>query len=106
MKVILTENAEENLWQIYRYHSDYDEAYADTFQSGLDDFIFSSLSQHPKLGTVYNPSIGLYRMVYLKRYNIYYVVKPDALYIVYILDGRMEINMTLGEPDAPLPDLR
>lgn len=52
MKVILTESAEENLWQIYRYHSDYNKAYADTFQSDLNDFILTSLSQHPKLGTV------------------------------------------------------
>lgn len=105
MKVILTENAEDNLWQIYTYHADYSETYAETFQAELTDFIFTSLSQHPELGTVYNQSISLYRMVYSGRYNIYYTLKPDALYIVYVLDGRMQINMTLGEPDAQLPDL-
>lgn len=105
MKVILTDNAEDNLWQIYRYHADYSEAYAETFQAELTDFIFTSLSEHPELGTIYNPSISLHRMVYSERYNIYYVLKPDALYIVYVLDGRMQINMSLGEPDATLPDI-
>ena len=105
MKVILTENAEENLWQIYRYHANYSETYADTFQSGLTDFIFSSLSKHPELGNVYNASINLRRMVYDKRYIIYYVLEADALYIVYVLDGRMQINTDLTRPDAELPNL-
>lgn len=104
MKVILTENAEENLWQIYRYHAGYSESYADAFQSGLTDFIFTALSKHPELGTVYNAAISLRRIVYDKRYIIYYVLKPDALYIVYVLDGRMQINANLAEPDASLPE--
>ena len=35
MKVILTENAEENLWQIYKDHSDYSIEYADKAQCGF-----------------------------------------------------------------------
>ena len=102
MKVRITENAEENLWQIYRYHSDYSIDYAEQFQADLTDFIFASLSQHPKMGTLYNPGQGVYRMVYDGRYNIYYVLR-DALYIVYVLDGRMQLNLSLAEPDIDLP---
>lgn len=104
MKVILTESAEENLWQIYRYHSDYSLDYADGFQTNLTDFIFTNLSQHPKMGTLYNPLKGVYRMVYDGRYNIFYVLR-DALYIVYVLDGRMLLNFDLADSDAKLPTL-
>lgn len=104
MKVILTENAEENLWHIYRYHADYGSNYADQFQMELSDFIFSTLSRQPQMGTLYNPVQKVYRMVYDGRYNIYYVIR-DALYIVYVLDGRMLLNVELTDPDATLPTI-
>jgi plasmid stabilization system protein ParE len=104
MKVILTENAEENLWQIYNYHADYSEDYADQFQATISDFISSTLAGQPKMGTLYNPEQEVYRIVYDRRYNIYYVIQ-DALYIVYILDGRILLNIELADPDAALPTI-
>ena len=76
--------------------------YAEEFQDAINGFIFDNLSVHPKLGTLYNPIKEIYRMVYDGRYNIYYVIR-DALYIVYILDGRMQLNMDLADPDVELP---
>ena len=105
MKVILTENAEDNLWAIYRYHTEYSEDYAEQFQDKFDDFVFTSLSRHPKMGTLYNPVKEVYRMVYEGRYNIYYVIRDNGLYIVYVLDGRLQLNLKLAEPDAELPPL-
>lgn len=105
MKVRITENAEENLWQIYRYHAGYSTDYAEEFQETINGFIFDNLSVHPKLGGLYNPIKEIYRMVYGGRYNIYYVIR-DVLYIVYILDGRMQLNMDLAEPDVELPTIR
>lgn len=104
MKIILTENAEENLWQIYRFHADYSLDYANQFQADLSEFIFSNLSQHPKMGTLYNPATSVYRMVYDGRYNVYYVLK-NALYIVYILDGRMQLNVSLSDQPSDLPPI-
>lgn len=105
MKVILTETAEENLWQIYRYHAEYDIDYADSFQSKLSDFLFSILSSQPEMGTLYNPAQHVYRLVYDGRYNVYYVIR-DALYIVYVLDGRMMLNVELADPEVTLPTIR
>lgn len=105
MKVILTENAEDNLWTIYRYHAEYSEDYAEQFQGRFDDFVFTSLSRCPKMGTLYNPVKQVYRMVLEGRYNIYYVIRDDGLYIVYVLDGRLQLNLKLAEPDAELPPL-
>ena len=105
MKVRITENAEENLWQIYRYHTGYSADYAEEFQEVISGFIFDDLSVRPRLGTLFNPDREIYRMVYDGRYNIYYVIR-DALYIVYILDGRMQLNMDLADSDVELPIIR
>ncbi|PHS24603.1 MAG: hypothetical protein COA84_08905 [Robiginitomaculum sp.] len=105
MKIHITLSAEENLWQIYRYHADYSHDYADAFHGKLTAFIFETLGQHPKIGTLYNPEKSLYRLIYEGRYNIYYVAQNNALYIVYILDGRLQLNMDIAEPEAPLPPL-
>lgn len=48
MKVILTESAEENLWQIYLYHSNYSIDYADKIQAELSDFIFQRFLPNQK----------------------------------------------------------
>lgn len=105
MKVILTETAEENLWQIYRYHADYDIDYADRFQSELSEFLFELLSSHPEMGTLYNPSQHVFCLVYDGRYNVYYVIR-DALYSVCVLDGRVLLNLELADPDVDLPTTR
>ncbi len=105
MKIHITENAEENLWQIYRYHADYSHDYADEFQHKIAVFIFDSLAQYPEIGTLFNEEKGLYRLVYEGRYNIYYMGQNDALYIVYILDGRLQLNTDIAEPDMPIPSL-
>jgi len=102
VKVRITENAENNLWQIYRYHAGYSASYAEDFQNAFSAFIFEHLCAHPKLGTLYNPAKEVYRMVYDGRYNIYYVIR-DAIYIIYVLDGRLQLNMDLSNPDIELP---
>jgi hypothetical protein len=42
--------------------------------------------------------------LYDGRYNIYYVIR-GALYIVFILDGRMQLNTDLADPDVELPTI-
>ena len=95
----------KNLWQIYRYHAGYSHEFADEFQGRIATFIFDNLAQYPKIGTLFNEEKSLYRLVYERRYNIYYVAQDDALYIVYILDGRLQLNAEIAGPDALLPSL-
>lgn len=105
MKIHITENAEKNLWQIYRYHADYSHSFADEFQHKITTFVFENLARYPEIGTLFNEEKGLYRLVYEGRYNIYYVARDDALYIVYILDGRLQLNTDIADPDTSLPSL-
>lgn len=106
MKLYITENAEENLWQIYLYHAKYSHHYADEFHHKITAFIFENLAPYPQIGTLCNKEKSLYRIVYKGRYNIYYVAQADALYIVYILDGRLQLNTDIADPALPLPPLK
>lgn len=77
MKVTITQSAKNSLFEIYAYHLDYSEQYADAFQYKIDEFIVQNLTAFPKLGHEYNKDKGLYRLIYDARYNIYYQLQGD-----------------------------
>jgi len=97
MKVIITQNTEDNLETIFHYHAEHSLTFADRFYDGIVSFIIENISQFPRLGREYNTNSGLRKLVYDGNYNIYYLVKNDAAFIVYILDGRRMLNETLGD---------
>jgi len=70
------------------------------------DFIISNLTAHSKLGHVYNEAQNLYRLIYKQRYNIYYLIIDDTIFILYILDGRLLLNEELVEADVTLPPIK
>jgi len=102
MDVILTLNAEDNLWQIYKYHSAYSEDYAVNFQTDITRYLISTLSRHPELGRLYNESKGIRRLVYETRYNVYYTV-GETVNVIFILDGRLQLNLGLVSSDLDFP---
>lgn len=97
MKVIITESASDSLWPIYEYHCQYSENYADDFQHEIDRFILEHLSANPMLGHLYHDGREIRRLIFQKRYNIYYIVRNDAVYVLFIFDGRMGINQDIEE---------
>ena len=103
MQVIITKNAEDNLGEIYAYHLDYSEAHADSFYDELTQFIIENLSEHPLMGHVHNSEKGIYRLIYCGRYNTYYTIEDDQLFILFIIDGHLSLNAELAEPDIELP---
>lgn len=105
MKVHFTKNSEKNLSKIHIYHRDYSLDYADSFYDDITDFILKNLSQHPKIGHIYNAEKGIYRLVFMGRYNVYYLLQDDMVFILYILDGRVSFNITLSTSDANIPAL-
>ncbi len=106
MKIHFTEHAEENLTTIYAYQCEYAREFAESFNDEIVDFIISNLTDHPKLGYVYNQAQSLYRIIYKQRYNIYYLIRNDTIFILYILDGRLLLNEGLGEVDVTLPPVK
>ena len=105
MKVVMTQSASESLWPIYLYHSDYSQDYAETFQYEIDRFILERLSSNPLLGHLYHEGRGIRRLIFQKRYNIYYTVRDEAVYILFVFDGRMDINSELQAHGLNVDDL-
>ena len=105
MKVIITQTAEDSLEEIYRYKCEYSVAHADEFLSDIYAFTTESLSQFPRLGHVYNSKRGLFRLIYAKAFNIYYTIRDQEVFVLFIIDGAISMNQELADPAVSLPDL-
>jgi len=46
---------------------------------------------------VYHEERGIRRLVFRKRYNIYYTVREDVVFVLFVFGGRMDINSQLRE---------
>ena len=105
MKVIITQTAEDSLEEIYRYKCEYSVAHADEFLSDIYGFTTENLSQFPRLGHVYNPERGLFRLIYGKAFNIYYTIREQEVFVLFIIDGSISLNQELADPKVTLPEL-
>lgn len=101
MKVTITNAADESLWPIYLYHLKYSQDYADQFQRDLDRFLVDVLGQNPHLGRLYHPARDIRRVVYEKRYNVYYTIREirseETLFVLFVFDGRMQVNQDIED---------
>ncbi len=97
MKVVITDSASESLWPIYLHHLDYSQNYAETFQYEIDRFMVEHLSRNPLLGHLYHEARGIRRIIFRKRYNVYYSVHNETVFVLFIFDGRMNINQKIGD---------
>lgn len=100
MKVVITQTAEASLEEIYRYKCEYSIAHADDFLDEIYDFIIKNLSEFPHLGRVYNEARGLFRLVYRKGFNIYYTIGEQEVFVLFIIDGALNFNQELADPDT------
>jgi plasmid stabilization system protein ParE len=105
MKVIITQTAEDSLEEIHRYKCDYSVAHADEFLSNIYAFTTENLSEFPRLGRVYNPERGLFRLIYAKAFNIYYIIREQEVFVLFIIDGSVSLNQDLADPKVSLPEI-
>jgi len=103
MQVIITQNAEDNLGEIYAYHTEYSLTYADSFHDELTRFIMENLSDHPRMGHVHNPEKQIFRLIYEGRYNTYYTIEGNQVFVLFIIDGRLSLNAELAGPNVESP---
>lgn len=68
-----------------------------TFQYEIDRFIVENLSANPLLGHLYHKARSIRRIIFEKRYNIYYTIRDDSVFVMFIFDGRMDINQQIKE---------
>jgi plasmid stabilization system protein ParE len=97
MKVVITDSASESLLPIYLYHLDYSQEYAEVFQYEIDRFIVEHLRSNPLLGHLYHEARGIRRIIFKKRYNVYYTVRSETVFVLFVFDGRVEINQDIEE---------
>lgn len=105
MKVVITDSASESLWPIYLHHLDYSHNYADAFQFEIDRFIVGKLCNNPLLGHVYHEESGIRRLIFKKCYNVYYTVRREAIFVLFIFDGRMGINQAIEAEGLNVEDI-
>jgi plasmid stabilization system protein ParE len=105
MKVIITQSAEDSLGEIYRYKCEYSVTHADEFLSNIYVFTNENLSQFPRLGHVYNSERALFRLIYAKAFNIYYTIREQEVFVLFIIDGSISLNQELADPSVTLPEL-
>ncbi len=105
MKVVITDTASESLWPIYERHLEYSEDYAVNFQREIDAYMLKKFSAHPELGPVVHEPRGIRRLVYKKWYNIYYTIRPEVVFILFIFHGRLEINQLIRDHGLNFDDL-
>ncbi len=101
MKVFFTKNAIQNMDDIFDYHSDYSVDYASEFHSETVSRIIDNLSGQPDMGAVYK----YIRRLVLERYNVYYLHKSNAVFVLFIIGARLDLNANILEPDFVVPDL-
>ncbi|PWE26957.1 hypothetical protein C4N9_19535 [Pararhodobacter marinus] len=97
MKVLLTATAEECLRAIWNHDRHYSETLADGFQRDIDRFMRDMIGDNPEIGHVWHAPRGIRRLIFRKRHNIFYVVRDGSAWILFIFDGRMDINQQIAE---------
>ena len=97
MKVFFTQSADDCLWAIWDHDRIYSENLADSFQRDIDRFIRDAIEANPEIGHVWHVSRGIRRLIFRRRHNIFYVLRNDIAFILFIFDGRMDINQQIAE---------
>lgn len=97
MKVFLTETAEDCLRAIWEHDRLYSESLADRFQRDIDRFIRDAIAANPEIGHLWHAPRGIRRLIFRRRHNIFYALHDDAAFVLFIFDGRMDINQQIAE---------
>lgn len=105
MKVVITRAASDSLWPIYQYHVEYSQQFADQFQYDIDRYIVENLEANPLLGHLCHEGRGIRRLIFQKRYNIYYTLRDETVFVLFVFDGRMNINGEMRESGINLAAL-
>jgi hypothetical protein len=47
---------------------------------------------------------GLFRLIYAKAFNIYYMIREQEVFVLFIIDGSISLNQELADPKVSLPE--
>ena len=99
MKVVLTETAENCLWAIWDHDRLYSEQIADRFQRDINRFIRDAIGENPEIGHIWHAARGVRRLIFQRRHNIFYALHENTAWVLFVFDGRMNINQQIAETE-------
>ena len=97
MKVFLTQAAEDCLWAIWDHDRLYSERLAEEFQRDLDRFMRDAIGANSEIGHVWHAPRGIRRLIFRRRHNVFYALRDDVAFVLFIFDGRMDINQQVAK---------
>jgi toxin ParE1/3/4 len=95
VKFVISSRAETDLFAIYSYFSERSSAVADRIVTRLFQR-FDELCEFPFLGPDRSELRPSLRGVVMDNYIVFYVIEPDQIVIVRVLDSRMNIENQFG----------
>lgn len=105
MKVVLTQTAEDCLAAIWDHDLAYFEDLADAFQLDIDTFIPATLSANLGIVHVWHADRGIRRLIFRRRHNIFYTLQDQTAWVLFIFDGRLDINQQIAEAGLDVEQL-
>ena len=97
--VLLTEDADDDLNDLYTFISQHDSPAKAEYVLQQIEEKFTSLSEHPERGVYPKELIDLgirdYREIFFKPYRIIYRVDGENVYVYLVVDGRRDMQTLL-----------
>ena len=97
--VLLTEDAAEDLNDLYTFISQHDSPAKAEYVLQQIEEKFTSLSEHPERGVYPKELIALgirdYHEIFFKPYRIIYRVEGENVYVYLVVDGRRDMQTLL-----------
>ena len=98
-QVIIIQDAEEDLFEIYRYIYEHDSEQSANYVLNRLEELCNSLDQMPQRGHVppelRRISVSSYLELHFKPYRVIYEIDGKKVYIHCVLDGRRDIQELL-----------
>lgn len=97
MKVLFTEQASEDLWEIWDFlHGEANVAIADAFLDRING-IAKDLSTFPESGKAYDDLGPDIRGISFKPYTLFYRIRNNRIEVVRVLHGSRDIHALFQE---------
>jgi toxin ParE1/3/4 len=91
MKVLLSDKASRDLLRIYSYVAERNPTAAEALVRRIDEK-FDQLAELPFIGRERSSLAPGLRSAIVGNHLIFYVVSPDSITVVRVIDGRMDID--------------
>jgi toxin ParE1/3/4 len=94
MKVVVAVRAYSDMQRIYLFEAERDQAFAEK-RAGHINRQFENISRFPELGRLWPDPDGNIRRLVASQQLIFYRVNEEAILILRVLDGRMDVETEL-----------